>query len=107
MPKTDKLSVAITIKFSIAETEDLKARASTAAVPLRTYIRRNILASKNTSLDSELVLAEQARMQELLVRLWAAAGEKDFGPEQVYEIAKRVDAIENRLLVMRARGRKL
>ena len=107
MPKTEKLTVAITTKFSVAEAAELKASARTAGVPLRTYIRRHVLASKDTSSDSELVLAEQGRTQELLVRLWATASEQGLMPQQVYEIAKNVDAIENRLLVMRARGRKL
>lgn len=103
-PAKTRLNVAITTKFSMAEAEQLKARAEAAGVPLRTYIRRSVLSGGDLSPDTALVITEVGRLRELLTRLWAASTEAPMDGHSVAEIVSKVDAIDARLFVARATG---
>lgn len=102
MPRPDKLTAAITVKFSAQEAADLEARAQAAGLPLRTYIRRCAVGCNGVSGETALVLAEVGRIRELLMRLWRWSGD----PEMLTGMAAQVEAIESRVLVARTLGGK-
>lgn len=106
MPKTGKLEAAITVKFTLAEAKELEARAEAAGLPLRRYIRREVLGCDNVSRETALVLAEGGRTRELMERLWEASVRGELGFLGVPEVARSVDAIESRVFVARALGGK-
>lgn len=104
--KTGKLTAAVTVKFGRSELDLLKARAEAAAVPLRTYIRREVLGSAGVSRETALVLAEVGRTRELMARLWDASVRGELGFLRVDEIARAVDAIEGRVFIAWLMGGK-
>ena len=106
MPKTAKLEAAITVKFARSEVSELEARAKAAGLPLRTFIRREMLSAAGVSRETALVLAEVGRTRELLGRLWQVSLEMEMRAHQVADVGAGVDAIEGRVFVARALGGK-
>lgn len=101
--KMPKLDTAITVKFSDAEREELAARAFAANLPLRTYIRRSMLAAGELSRETSLVLAEVRRVRELICRFRAVdEGGVEADRQQVEDW---VDAIDERVLVGAVKGK--
>jgi predicted DNA binding CopG/RHH family protein len=101
---SSRRGMRITLRFTASEAEELRARAAALGLRLSPYIRRLLVSGEQVSRETSLVLAELGRVRELMTRLWAAASEQDLAPDQVYQIADKVDAIDARLLVMRAKG---
>jgi FAD/FMN-containing dehydrogenase len=97
-------TVSLTIKLTAAEAAKLTARAAEAGLPLRPYIRREVLRADALPKHTALVLIQLARMDELTRRIWTAAADDQLRPGCVTQIADAVDAVEDRVLLARAAG---
>ena len=100
IPNPANLTISITTKFSLQEAEELKAKARAEGIPVRTYIRKTVLASE-LSRDTVRILAELRRLRLLTTGIWTAAADADVTAEAVARIASQVEAIEDRVLVAR------
>lgn len=101
MPKT----TSVTVKFDTSERDELAARATAQGLPLRTYIRRSVLACGDVSRETALVLAEVRRFRALVTRLWSFSLRGAMDGADVAEIEASVDAIDERVLIGKVKGK--
>lgn len=93
-------SKTLTLKLSPAEAQKLAALAAAAGLPVRTFCRRELLASEMPK-DTLLILAAIGRQAEVSRRFWEALAADELDSERVKEITRIVEAIDDRVLVAR------